>query len=489
MPPCARKPTRLAAPLSAEDCALQSMPDASPVKWHLAHTTWFFETFVLERFARDYRPFDRAFRVLFNSYYNGVGDEAPASRARPRVAARPCRGAGVSRARRSRDARDCCARRRPRARAALIELGINHEQQHQELILTDVQHLFVAQSARAGVSRARPRQRACAPRRLTWVRFDGGLAGSATTATASRSTTRCRATRCSSRRSSSRRAPVTQRRVRGVHRRRRLSAARALAVRSAGTTSCSAGWQAPLYWRARRRRWRTFTLHGCSRHRPARAGPSHQLLRGRRVRALGRARLPTEAEWESRAHAGAATSSSGDCIRRMRERRGAQLFGDVWEWTRAPTRPIPAFAPRAGAVGEYNGKFMCGQYVLRGGRCATPRSHIRVDVPQLLSAGGALAVLRAAPRARRGLTAVHASRPLTAPRRTTRSRPRRPASSARSRNPRRAAAPRIRPARTCKSSRCGCARRPRTFAATPSSVTVCVVRATSSMSMRPRAAS
>ena len=146
----------LVAPLSAEDCQAQSMPDASPAKWHLAHTTWFFETFVLERCERGFAPFDPRFRVLFNSYYNAVGEQHPRAAARPAVAAVARRGAALARTPSTqRMARAAAQRRRRRPSIdALVELGLHHEQQHQELLLTDIKHLLSLQPAAPGVPRA-----------------------------------------------------------------------------------------------------------------------------------------------------------------------------------------------------------------------------------------------------------------------------------------------------------------------------------------------
>ncbi|HUQ26372.1 MAG TPA: ergothioneine biosynthesis protein EgtB [Burkholderiales bacterium] len=363
----------LAAPLSAEDCALQSMPDASPVKWHLAHTTWFFETFVLE--GPGYRPFDPAFRVLFNSYYNGVGEKHP----------RPERGML------SRPSLDEVLAYRHHVDEAmtgvkdhpLLELGLQHEQQHQELILTDIKHLL----SRNPLLPAYHGQWPLTPIRpgpARWVGFSGGLeeigaAGEGFSFDNERPRHRVwlEPFELASH-------PVTHGDFinfidDGGYRRPELWLA---AGWDAVTTR---GWQAPQYWRERDGRWHLFTLHGeepVDLHTPA----CHvSFYEAEAFARWAKGRLPTEAEWEVAARN---TSIAGNFLEsgalhplaaREAPAEGtlAQMFGDVWEWTRSDYAPYPGFAPAAGAVGEYNGKFMSSQYVLRGGSCVTPSSHIR----------------------------------------------------------------------------------------------------------------
>ena len=371
----------LAAPLSPEDCALQSMPDASPVKWHLAHTSWFFETFVLEP-RPGFRAFDPAFRVLFNSYYVGIGERHPRPErgllSRPDLPTVLAYRAHVDAAMRALLMDDPDA-----GTEARIVLGLHHEQQHQELILTDLKHLFsrnpIAPVYRPGWPLATVR-----PRRAEWIAFDGGLdqfghdgngfafdnelprhrAFLAPNALASR--------------------PVTHGEFAafvddGGYRRPELWL-------SAGWDIVVArGWTAPLYWERDGTTWTTYTLHGrtpIDAHTPA----CHlSFFEADAYARWAGARLPTELEWERAARdvpvdgnlleSGALHPMplDGDTPPGV----PAQLFGDVWEWTRSDYGPYPGYAPAAGALGEYNGKFMAGQYVLRGGSCATPRSHVR----------------------------------------------------------------------------------------------------------------
>lgn len=373
----------LAEPLGAEDCALQSMPDASPTKWHLGHTSWFFETFVLEPLGGRYRAFDTAFRSLFNSYYNAVGDRHP--RPERGLISRP----DLARVRAYREHVDGAmaalladADRVARC-AELIELGLNHEQQHQELILTDLKHLLSRNPLRPSYHEA-PSASPAPPSRAHWIAFEGGLRhighdgkGFAFDNESPRHRVFLEPFRIASR-------PVTHGDYiafidDGGYRRPDLWL-------SAGRDAVQAqGWEAPLYWERGEAGWDTFTLHG---RVPVDPGVPVSHVSFYEADAYARwagARLPTEAEWEVAAaslpregnflesgvlHPQSAPAGNGaDAL--------SQAFGDVWEWTRSDYAPYPGFRIAEGAVGEYNGKFMSGQYVLRGGSCATPASHIR----------------------------------------------------------------------------------------------------------------
>ncbi len=345
----------LAAPLSAEDCAIQSMPDASPVKWHLAHTTWFFETFVLEPHLPGYRPFDPAYRVLFNSYYHGVGERHP--RPERGMLSRPGLDEVVAYRRHVDDALG--GARLPREAAALVELGLQHEQQHQELILTDVKHLLSRNPLKPAYRKPWPLAPVQA-REPGWIAVAGGLCeighageGFCFDNEAPRHRVWLDRYEIASR-------PVTQGDFidfmdDGGYRRPDLWLA-------AGWDAIAArGWQAPLYWEQQAGgRWQVFTLYG---EVPVERSTPVCHISFFEAEAFARwagARLPTEAEWE--------VAAGG---------MPALALGDVWEWTRSDYGPYPGFRAAPGAVGEYNGKFMCGQYVLRGGSCATPASHVR----------------------------------------------------------------------------------------------------------------
>lgn len=371
----------------------QSMTDASPAKWHLAHTTWFFETFVLEAFEPGFRPFDPAFRVLFNSYYNGVGDKHP--RAERGLIQRPDL-AGVREYRQQVDRRlvelierqiapqtgDPARRQRL---AGLIELGLNHEQQHQELILTDVKHLLSRDPSLPAYQSGRPLA-PVATRRPGWIGMPAGLYeighdghGFAFDNEGPRHRVWLDDFELAA-------CPVTHGEFRafiddGGYRRPELWL-------SLGWDMVrQAGWQHPLYWQRADRGWTTFTLHGpmpIDDHAPV----CHlSYFEADAYARWAGARLPTEAEWEVVAQRfdDLPAANLADS-RRLHpapprtariDERPQQLFGDVWEWTSSSYSAYPRFAPAAGAVGEYNGKFMCNQYVLRGGSCATPAGHLR----------------------------------------------------------------------------------------------------------------
>ena len=373
----------LAAPLSAEDCAIQSMPDASPVKWHLGHTSWFFETFILVPHVAGYAPGDPAFRILFNSYYNAIGEKHP--RPQRGLLSRP--SLDTVRAYRARVdegmARLFADEARAGSLSALIELGLNHEQQHQELVLTDVKHMLSCNPLKPSYLPARALRPAVATE-LDWLEFDAALIeiGHAGHDFAFDNE-----------------AP----------RHREFVAAHALATRPVTNAEfasfiadagyrrpelwLSEGWDwvnanridAPLYWDDGAADARLFTLHG-TLPRTADAPVCHvSLFEADAYARWAGARLPTEAEWESAAASAPveghfAEDGLYDPRPALSTREPLkQLFGDVWEWTQSAYSPYPGFRPAAGAIGEYNGKFMCNQYVLRGGSCATPRSHIRAS--------------------------------------------------------------------------------------------------------------
>ncbi|MEC5216815.1 ergothioneine biosynthesis protein EgtB [Actimicrobium sp. GrIS 1.19] len=348
----------LAAPLSPEDACVQSMPDASPIKWHLAHTSWFFETFILEAREAGFQPHHPAFRVLFNSYYNGIGEKH--ARANRGLITRPALDEILA-YRHAIDRRiaDLLAAPSPHL-IALITLGLQHEQQHQELMLTDLKHLLSMnplQPAYAADAIAPPVN----PAPSRWQQFDAALTEIGYDG----------AGFCFDNE---------------LPRHRQFVEAFALAstlvtngeylefITAGGYQDAalwlSEGWDwikrealsCPLYWRDNAG-WQEFTLRGVQAL-DLQAPVAHlSYFEADAYARWAGARLPTEAEWE---HA----AQSADF---------ADLFGACWQWTSSSYTPYPGFATADGALGEYNGKFMVNQYVLRGGSCATPDGHARTS--------------------------------------------------------------------------------------------------------------
>ena len=342
----------LAAPLSAEDAQIQSMPDVSPTKWHLAHLTWFFETFVLVPHLDGYEVFDPAFGYLFNSYYEAVGSRH--ARAERGLISRP----SLDEVLRYRAHVDSAMERvLGRAELAdLIELGLNHEQQHQELILMDIKHVLSRNPTDPAYSE--PTGASTIPLSLGWHDLPGGLVeighdgdGFAFDNEGPRHKVWLEPYRLADR-------LVTEGDWQAfvadggyTHAGHWLS--------DGWATVQAEGWDAPLYWRPNDST--VFTLAG---RRPIDPGTPVTHVSYYEADAYARwagARLPTEAEWE------AAAATEG-----LR-----QMFGEAWQWTASPYTAYPRFRAAEGAVGEYNGKFMSGQMVLRGGCRATPAGHVR----------------------------------------------------------------------------------------------------------------
>ena len=369
----------LAAPLSAEDCCVQSMPDASPAKWHLGHTAWFFETFVLETCEPHYRPFDDAFRVLFNSYYNAVGARHP----------RPQRGLltrpGLARvldyrADVDRRMQAVLASGQADALADVVALGLQHEQQHQELLLTDIKHLLSCNPLAPAYAATPLPTAPAAP--LTWQGWAAGLVDIGHTGNGF-----CYDNELPRHRVYLPAYALASRLV--------TNGEYAAFVAAGGYADpalwLSEGWdwrmaqgrENPLYWRSGTDGWQEFTLGGLCALDAAAPVVHVSLYEADAYARWSGARLPTEAEWE---HAAAQLPVQGHFADADRLHPAssaapglAQMFGDAWEWTSSSYGAYPGFRTGPGAIGEYNGKFMVNQYVLRGARAATPAGHVRAS--------------------------------------------------------------------------------------------------------------
>jgi ergothioneine biosynthesis protein EgtB len=379
-----RTSERLCRPLSAEDHVLQAMPDVSPTKWHLAHVSWFFETFLLEPNLPGYAPLNPAYRVLFNSYYNAVGPQFSrpdrGHLSRPSVAEvqayRAWVDEGMARLLEGGD------EARLAAAAPVLELGLNHEQQHQELILTDIKYnLAVNPLGPAYHAVTVPRGGTTRPQ--GWRLHGGGLqrighdgGGFAFDNEGPRHAVYLRPFRIADR-------PVTSGEYLEFIEAGGYADA-ALWLSEGWRTVQERGWQMPLYWDRRDGAWWTQTLSGplpLDPHAPIAHVSYYEADAYARWRG---ARLPTEQEWE---HAAAGVPVRGNLqesgvfhpLPASDDGAATQMFGDVWEWTQSAYAPYPGYRAAAGAIGEYNGKFMVSQMVLRGGSCVTPQSHLRAS--------------------------------------------------------------------------------------------------------------
>ncbi|HEX8527396.1 ergothioneine biosynthesis protein EgtB [Allosphingosinicella sp.] len=371
----------IAEPLSDADSTIQPMPDASPAKWHLAHCSWFFETFVLRDHVSGYRLFDESWAYLFNSYYEGEGERLP--RARRGMLSRP----SLSEVLRYRDHVDSALAEAlpdlgPEA-LALVELGLNHEQQHQELMLMDMLATLAANPLLPAAWPARASADAGEPPEMGWIEGKEGIVAIGHDGDGFAFDCEAPRHRVFLQRHALADRPVANRDWLGF-------------IESGGYGDprlwTSDGWdwvrsngvEAPLYWQRGGSAWRRFGLDGLRSLDPSEPVCHISWFEADAFARWAGARLPSEAEWESAASGldplGGNQLDSAGSVRPLAPPPGPglrQMFGDLWEWTGSAFLPYPGFAAPAGTVGEYNGKFMISQMVLRGGSCATPRGHVR----------------------------------------------------------------------------------------------------------------
>jgi ergothioneine biosynthesis protein EgtB len=374
----------LCEPLADEDYVVQTMEDVSPTKWHLAHVSWFFETFVLLPHVPSYKPFHPAYAYLFNSYYVQAGERHCRDKrgylSRPTVREVHAYRAYVDE--HMAELLETADEEALETIQALVEIGLNHEQQHQELLLTDIKHVFSVNPLRPVY---RPRKVAMAGQAppLTWVPFEEGIyevghggGGFAYDNEAPRHKTYLQPFLLASR-------PVTNGEFMafiedGGYRRTELWL-------SAGwKTVEEKGWSEPFYWERQDGRWYLYTLSGTREVHPDETLCHVSYFEADAYARWAGTRLPTEQEWEFAASEVPITGNFVEegyyhPVRAGMFGRGDLLdvYGSVWEWTRSQYSPYPGYAPDPGALGEYNGKFMCNQFVLRGGSCATSITHIR----------------------------------------------------------------------------------------------------------------
>jgi ergothioneine biosynthesis protein EgtB len=369
--------------LEPEDYVVQSMPDASPTKWHLAHTSWFFETFILKKYLASYESRFPQYDFLFNSYYNSIGDRH--CRAKRGVVTRPT-------VKQTYEYRyyvnskmstvfDNIAPEDIPELTALVLLGLNHEQQHQELLLTDIKHVF-SENPLLPVFRERAEQQCTRTALLEWIEFAGGLVDIGTSgarfmfdnegpvhkvwlepfALASRPATN---------------EEYLEFMADGGYKKPELW----LSDGWAAVNRCS--WEAPMYWEKQDGVWWQMTLSGFRPVEPDEPVTHISYYEADAFAQWSGGRLPTEEEWETAAGTQPVEGNFSESGKfhptpaPRSQNKLQQMFGDVWEWTRSSYSRYPGYVQPPGALGEYNGKFTCNQFVLRGGSCATPASHIR----------------------------------------------------------------------------------------------------------------
>jgi ergothioneine biosynthesis protein EgtB len=373
-------------PLAIEDHIPQSMTNASPMKWHLAHTTWFWERFVLTEFEPDFAWRDPAFDHLFNSYYRRVSDPFPRPRrgliTRPTVAEVIAYRADVNQ--RMERILERTDEKRWDALRPLVVLGLHHEQQHQELMATDLKHLFSKNPTHPAYHELPPAAGEAKPGEVHWIAWDGGVCPIGYNGGGF----------CFDNETPRHEQIVAPFEIAD----RPITNAEYIAFMEDGgyervelwldlgwSRILNDGWSHPLYWSRQDGQWMQHTLHGFVPVDPEEPAVHLSYFEVDAFARWAGARLPSEAEWETAAAEAPMEGNFADTGRYHPSPAGPgdgktlrQMFGDLWEWTSSSYGPYPGYRPLPGNVGEYNGKFMCNQYVLRGGSCATPLGHVRL---------------------------------------------------------------------------------------------------------------
>lgn len=375
---------KLAKPLSKEDFVVQSMPDVSPTKWHLAHTSWFFEAFVLSKAINKYRSLHPQYNFLFNSYYVQVGERH--SRPKRGLISRPT----VDEVFEYREYVDKNMLRfiknsdekKFKKFAEIIEIGIHHEQQHQELIVTDIKHVLSENPLFPVYKKSKEIKNSKNNSRLNWVDFEGGIYTIGNEG---------------DKFGYDNEFPVHKKYIEPFSLASRLVtngeymefinnggySKPELWLSDGWNTVSSNNWEAPLYWIIKGNNWNQFTLGGLKKIEMNQPVCHLSFYEAEAFSRWAGCRLPSEFEWEIASQnqkiEGNFVDSGNFHPTAIKSINGklSQMYGDVWEWTRSPYSPYPGYNPPPGALGEYNGKFMCNQMVLRGGSCATSKSHIR----------------------------------------------------------------------------------------------------------------
>ena len=376
----------ICAPLATEDYGLQAIPETSPAKWHLAHTSWFFETFLLKPYLTGYTPWNEAFEVLFNSYYNGVGEQF--SRPERHLLSRPTVAEVY-------DYREYVDNHMLKLLAVedhadlddifhRTVLGINHEQQHQELFFTDLKYCLFQNPLYPAYTELPDRVPSKSVSNTQWISFDAGLSSIGVTEKANTTSTF----------NFDNETPAHQVYLQTYQIADRLvtNADYLAFVKDGGYQNSqlwladgwaevnTQQWSAPLYWVKKDSAWYHFTLYGLQPIALEQPVCHVSCYEADAFARWAGARLPTEQEWE---HSVATVGINGQFVEsdyllpEAYSENAQQYFGHVWQWTSSAYQPYPGFQPAAGAIGEYNGKFMCNQQVLRGGSFVTPKGHFR----------------------------------------------------------------------------------------------------------------